>query len=125
MKAPVKKLIVSIKTSDNTLEHFKKALKRARSSGLKKDHFELSFDNKKDFDRFVKNLSILSAILEHKPKSVYALAKLLDKDVSTLNKLISFFETIGAITIKISSIGGRTLKTPVVEYKHIEFDLAA
>lgn len=121
----MKKLIVSIRSSTDTLFHFKKALKKARNDGLKKDHFELSFDNKKDFDRFVKNLSVLSAILKHKPRSVYELAKLLDKDVSTLNKLILFFETIGAITIKISSVGGRTLKTPVVEYEHIEFDLAA
>jgi len=44
-------------------------------------------------------------------------------DVSNLNKLILFFETVGAITIKTSSVGGRTLKTPVVEYRQIEFDL--
>lgn len=119
----MKKLIVSIKSSSETLSDFKKALKDARRGRLKGSHYELSFDNKKDFDRFVKNLGILSAILVHKPKSVYELAKLIDMDVSNLNKLIVFFEAVGAIRIKTATVAGRTVKTPVVEYEQIEFDL--
>lgn len=121
----MKKLIVSIKSSNETLSDFKKALKDVRKGLLKGDHFELSFDNKKDFDRFIRNLGILSAILVHKPKSVYELAKLVDMDVSNLNKIILFFETVGAIKIKTSTVSGRTVKTPVVEYEQIEFDLKA
>jgi predicted transcriptional regulator len=120
----MKKLIISIKSSGEVLSDFK-ALKSARKGRLKGDHFELSFDNKKDFDRFVKNLGILSAILTHKPKSVYELAKLIGMDISNLNKLITFFESTGAISIKTSRTSGRTVKTPVVEYSHIEFDLNA
>lgn len=121
----MKKLVVSIKSSGDTLSDFKKALKNARKGQLKNDHFELSFDNKKDFDRFVKNLGILSAILTHKPKSIYELAKLVDMDVSNLNKLIMFFVAAGAITLKTSTVSGRTIKTPIVGYRHIEFDLRA
>lgn len=121
----MKKLIVTIKSSSETMADFKKALKDARKGHLKGDHYELSFDNKKDFDRFVKNLGILSAILIHKPKSVYELAKLVGMDVSNLNKLILFFETVGAIKIKTSTSAGRAVKTPVVEYEQIEFDLKA
>lgn len=119
----MKKLIVSIKSSSETLANFKKALKDSRKGRLKGEHYELSFDNKKDFDRFVKNLGILSAILVHKPKSVYELAKLVGMDISNLNKLILFFETVGAIKVKTAIVGGRTVKTPVVEYEQIEFDL--
>ena len=119
----MKKLIVSIKSSSQTISDFKKALKYARKGKLKGDHYEISFDNKKDFDRFAKNLGILSAILMHKPKSVYELAKLLSMDVSNLNKLIAFFETVGAIKIKTSQESGRAVKTPVVEYEQVEFDL--
>lgn len=121
----MKKLIVSIKSSSETLSNFKKALKQARKGKLKSDHFELSFDNKKDFDRFIKNLGILSAILTHKPKSIYELAKLVEMDISNLNKIVVFFESIGAIKIKTSTVSGRTVKTPIVEYGHIEFDLMA
>jgi len=119
----MRKLIVSIKSSGETLSDFKKALKNARKGRLKGDHYELAFDNKKDFDRFVKHLGVLSAILVHKPKSIYELAKIVDMDVSNLNKLIFFFETVGAIRIKTANVRGRTVKTPVVEYEQIEFDL--
>lgn len=119
----MKKLIVTIKSSSESLSDFKKALKEARKSKLKGEHFELSFDNKKDFDRFVKNLGILAAILNHQPKSVYELAKIVDMDVSNLNKLIDFFETVGAIKIRSKTISGRAVKTPIVEYEQIEFDL--
>ncbi|MCM2281089.1 MAG: hypothetical protein NDI61_04510 [Bdellovibrionaceae bacterium] len=121
----MKKLVVSIKSSSEVFDDFKKAFKAARKGRLKGDHYELSFDNKKDFDRFVKNLGILSAILIHKPKSVYELAKLVEMDVSNLNKLVSFFEAVGAVKIKSAKVDGRTVKTPIVEYEQIEFDLKA
>jgi len=121
----MRKLIVSIKSSTQTMSDFKKALKEARQGRLKDNHCEISFDNKKDFDRFAKNLGILAAILNHKPKSIYELAKILDMDVSNLNKLITFFEGVGAITIKTSQESGRSVKRPVVEYDQIEFDLKA
>ena len=119
----MKKLIVSIKSSSETLADFKKALKDARKGRPKGEHYELSFDDKKDFDRFVKNLGILAAILTHKPKSVYGLAKVVNMDVSNLNKLVSFFKEIGAIKIKTHTVKGRAVKTPIVEYEHVEFDL--
>lgn len=53
----MKKLVVSIKSSSESLARFKRALKEAREGRLKGDHFELAFDTKKDFDRFVKNLA--------------------------------------------------------------------
>jgi hypothetical protein len=46
-------------------------------------------------------------------------------DVSNLNKVIIFFEEIGALKIKQRKLNGRILKTPVVEYSKIEFDLKA
>ncbi len=112
-------------TPTQSLTEFKKALKDARKGRLKADHYEISFDNKKDFDRFAQNLSVLSAILTHKPKSIYELSKLMDRDVSNLNKLIAFFESVGAIKIKTSLESGRAVKTPIVEYEQVEFDLKA
>jgi predicted transcriptional regulator len=121
----VKKLIVSMKSPSDTLSDFKKALKTVRKGRMKEDHFELSFGRKKDFDRFVKNIGLLSTIFNYKPKSIYELAKLVQMDVSNLNKLIVFLENAGAITVKTSIISGRTVKTPFVEYGQIEFDLKA
>lgn len=122
----MKKLIISIKTPGQALADFGKALKRAhRGVRRTSPHYEVSFDNRKDFERFVRNVSILVSIQQMKPASVYELSKLLGKDQSTLNKLIIFFEEIGVIKITESRVGGRAVKTPRVEYDTIEFRLDA
>jgi len=121
----MKTLVVSIKNSGEVLKDFEKAFKKARAGRLKKPQFEVSFDNRKDFERFVRHVSILSTILALKPKSVYELAKLSGMDVSNLNKIILFFEEIGAVRLKTSKVNGRIVKQPIVDYQKIEFDLAA
>lgn len=121
----MKRLIVSLKTADEVLVDFKKALKKARKHKAKTPHFEISFDSQKDFNRFVLNLSILKYVLAFKPKSVYELAKLTGMDVSNLNKIILFFEEVGVIKIKTGKVSGRTVRTPIVEYDTVEFRLAA
>lgn len=121
----MKRLIVSLKTADEIFVGFKKALHKAKKNKLKSSHFEISFDNKKEFDRFVRNIDILKYILVYKPKSVYELAKITKIDVSNLNKVILFFEEVGALKVKITTESGRTVKMPVVEYQTIEFNLAA
>ncbi len=122
----MKKLIVSCKTVDHVFEDFKKAASRVRRgkfNGIAE--YEVSFDNKADFNRFVKNIPVLSAIIVFKPRSVYELAKLTATDVSNLNKIIQFFEDIGVVRIKTSTVEGRTVKQPHVEYDEVTFRLAA
>lgn len=121
----MKNLIVSLKTSSEVLEDFKRALNRAKKGKLKTPHYEINFDNKNDFDRFARNLHVLKYILVFKPKSVYELSKIIKMDVSNLNKIILFFEEIGALKVKTSKISGRTVKIPVVEYDKVEFNLTA
>ena len=43
-----------------------------------------------------RHISVLMAILNLKPKSVYALAKITNTDVSNMKKVISFFEAIAS-----------------------------
>ncbi len=119
----MRKLVISLKTSTEVLDDFARAFGDVRQRRFKGTHSEISFDNKRDFDRFVRNLGILSQILSFKPKSVYELAKMARMDVSNLNKIILFFERVGAIRIKESKVSGRSLKTPVVDYDQIQFDL--
>lgn len=121
----MKHLIISLKTSDEIFNDFKKAFRRAKKCKSETPHFEISFDNKKDFDRFAKNLHVLKYILLFKPKSVYELAKITKMDVSNLNKVILFFEEVGALKVKTTKMSGRTVKIPVVEYDTVEFNLAA
>lgn len=122
----MKKLIVSMKTSNAMFRDFKRTANRIKSGKAPQSpHYEISFESKKDFDRFVRNISVLMTILKSKPKSVYELAKLIGSDVSNARKIIDFFETVGAIRIKEQKVSGRTLRTPIVDYQKIEFNLEA
>lgn len=122
----MKKLYISLKSPTEALKDFGKALKHAREAkGKVTPHYEISFDNKNDFNRFVRNIFILMCIQSFNPKSVYELAKIIDMDQSNLNKLINFFEELGAIKVEEKKIRGRLVRTPLVEYEKIEFDLKA
>lgn len=120
-----KKLIISIKSPTEALEGFKKAYKQAKQGKIKEPHYEISFDNRKSFEKFTKNIHILSNILIFKPQSVYELAKITGIDVSNLSKIIVFYEEMGAIKVKKKKINGREVKIPTVEYDEIKFDLKA
>jgi len=121
----MKKLIVSFKSPSKALGAFNKAYKEAKKGKLKGQHYEIAFDNKKDYGKFVKNIDILISIKHLNPDSVYDLAKMLNKDQSNLNKIISFFESYGIVQVKEAKINNRIAKKPVVDYKKIEFDLEA
>ena len=122
----MKKLIISVKSSSEALDQFAKTLKMARQKKRKMEpHYEVSFDNRKDFNRFLSNIYILEAIQSLKPQSVYDLAMKLGMDSSNLNKVILFFENIGVITIEERKIKGKLAKIPTVDYESIEFKLAA
>lgn len=122
----MKKLVVSCKTADQVFEDFKRAAKTAQKKAFKgQAEYEVSFDNKADFNKFVRNIPVLSAIIVFKPRSIYELAKLTGADVSNLNKVIQFFEEIGVVTIKTMKSAGRVLKQPHVEYDEVTFRLAA
>lgn len=120
----MKKLIVSLKTPSEVFANFKDALKNP-SDYNKNSNFEISFDNKNDFERFIRNIDILTYIINLKPSSVYELAKLAKRDVSNLNKIIKFFNELGVIKIQKNKISGRNINKPIVEYDTIQFKLAA
>ena len=111
----MKHLVVSLKTADEILDDFKRAFRKAKKASPKEPHYEVSFDNKSDFDRFARNLHVLKYILIFKPKSIYELAKITKMDVSNLNKIILFFEEVGAVRVKTTTVSGRKVRIPVVE----------
>jgi len=122
----MKRLVVSCKTVDQVFDDFKRAAKRVQSGQTNGEaEYEVSFDNKADFNRFVRNIPVLSAIIVYKPRSIYELAKLIKADVSNLNKVIQFFEDIGVVHVKSTEVDGRSVKQPHVEYGEVTFRLSA
>ena len=122
----MKKLIVSMKSTEEAFSNFKRVASQIRKGRPPKTaHYEISFETKKDFNKFVKNMYILMAILNYKPHSIYQLAKIIDRDLSNIKKVVAFFEDVGAIKIKEEKVSGRTVKRPVVDYDKVEFNLKA
>ncbi|MCY4524491.1 MAG: hypothetical protein OXB84_07120 [Halobacteriovoraceae bacterium] len=122
----MKKLVISYKSPNEALDQFAGAMKQAKKQGKRMTpHYEIAFDNRKDFEQFLKNISILMYIINFKPKSVYELAKIMQVDQSNLNKTILFLESVGAVEIKTKKINGRNVKSPIVNYSKIEFNLKA
>jgi len=122
----MKKLVLSIKSSSQLLKEAKSAFKDVKKNKKKATfHFEISFTDLKEFKKFMNNLDVLSAIQVFKPKSIYELASYMNKDVGNLNRIINFYESVGALKTKEKIIDGRAVKTPILEYSKIELDLAA
>lgn len=121
----MKKLIISIKSGKESLEQAKRAMKLIKNGKFKGTHYEISFEDPKEFHKFVKNIPILMLILSNSPDSIYELAQIAHMDVSNLRRIIGFFEKIGALRVEEKIISGRLVKRPVVEYQKVEFDLMA
>ena len=50
----MKHLIISVKSSSEVLKDFKRAFTKAKRGGSKSPHYEISFDNRRDFEKFVR-----------------------------------------------------------------------
>ena len=119
-----KTLVISLKSNQRFFDEIKETMKHLKKGvAPKTTHFEISFENIKDLNKFIKNLPVLMAILNQSPKTIYELAKILDRDVSNIRKIISFFQEIGAVNIEKSKVSGMIVKRPVVFYDKIEFQL--
>lgn len=59
------------------------------------------------------------AIVEHRPDSIYALAKVLDKDQGNVLRDVKALESLGLVKLKIVSDGDRERMTPVPLYDKI------
>ena len=122
----MKKLIISVKSPNQALDEVNSRLEKAQARrGKVTPYYEISFSDMKQFKKFIGNIDILRCIQLFKPKSIYELASVMQKDVGNINRLLSFFEDVGAIRLEEKLVGGRNVKKPVVDYQKIEFDLVA
>jgi predicted transcriptional regulator len=120
------KLVVSVKSTSQVLADAKRAFKDVKEKKRRASkHTEISFTDIREFKKFVNNLDVLVAIRRHKPQSIYELANLLERDPANINRIVGFFENVGVIATEVKIVGGRSVKTPIVNYSKIEWDLVA
>lgn len=87
---------------------------------------ELFFSDFKSLCEFLTSnrLEIIYTIIEHKPESIYHLAKILGRDFKNVWSDVNSLELIGLIDLKETN-GSRGQKKPVTKYSGIEIKLAA
>jgi predicted transcriptional regulator len=69
-------------------------------------------------------LEILATILKDHPKSIYALAKLVDRDFKNVHADVKLLAEVGLLELKTSG-KKRSAVMPVAKYSGLELDLAA
>ncbi|MBP9673491.1 MAG: hypothetical protein KBD63_00185 [Bacteriovoracaceae bacterium] len=121
----MKTLVVSLKPTSQILDEAFERLSKIKTGEKITPHYELSFTDLDDFQKFISALDVLIAIKALKPKSIYELAELMQKDIGNMNRKINFLEKMGAIKTQKKIVNGRKVKVPVVHYSKIEFDLVA
>ena len=69
-------------------------------------------------------MQILQTIAKEKPKSIYELAKILDKDFRNVHTDVKYLNAVGLIELRETNSSRNGLK-PVALFSGIEFDWAA
>lgn len=68
-------------------------------------------------------LELLGAILKEQPESIYALAKVVDRDFKNVHSDVKMLAEVGLLDLKAT--GKRDAVKPVAKYSGFEVDLAA
>ena len=115
----MKTLSVSIKTFGQFVDDFEKRVNEMKTGKIKKSHYGISFSNDKELKRFFQNIDVLMAIMKRKPKSLYELATIMQKDIANVSRVVDFYERIRAIKTKKAIVNGRATKVPIADYDDI------
>ena len=98
----VKKIDIGIKGLRESLKDFADTWKSLEADRKVKKHEGIYFDSIDNMRAILTNnrLLILKAIREHKPKSVYELARILGRDLKNVNQDLKLLSEIGLVTLE-------------------------
>jgi len=109
------------------LEGLKKEWKRALKGELKGSHKRgvIIFPTVETLGKVLSpaRLEILTVILKERPKSIYALAKLVGRDFKNVHSDVRLLADVGLVELRSS--GKRDAVVPVALYSGLDLDLAA
>lgn len=124
----LKKIDIGIKGLAESLKDFADTWKAVEAGRAIKKHEGIYFDSIDAMRAVLTNnrLLILKTIREHKPKSVYGLARLLGRDLKNVNDDLRLLSSIGLVTLKTmaSPQTSRRRTKPSVDYTKIVLEIA-
>ena len=120
----LKKAKIVIRSLSDIKKEWKTALKGQTKSVQKND--EIIFANLETASKVMSRarIEILQSIIKFKPKSIYELAKILEKDFKNVHTDVKFLCDVGLIELQETEDARNGLR-PVARFSGIELDWAA
>ena len=123
MKA--KTLHITIRNLRSVLEDFAVAYGKLRRGEHTVPYYGLSFADVDTFRRFLtrSRLELLHTVRQRQPKSLYELAKLLNRDLKSVNSDVALLKQLGLIQLEKQK-HGRTRVIPHVLFDRMQVNIA-
>lgn len=120
----VKNIKLTIKDKKEVLEAFANNLSKARKGETILKHDEISFKNIYALREFIteKRLELLHIIKHYNPKSIYELAKIVNRDLKSINTDINILKKLDLISLQKSK-DERKKTMPLVEFNRINVEI--
>ena len=121
----VKNIKVGISNTQQILNNFKKAGEAVERGEIPQKSERVYFENINTLKNILtdKKLALLRTIKERKPKSIYELAKMVNRDIKNINADVSKLSELGFITLTKSKTE-RIRVSPTVNYDKILLEIA-
>ena len=122
----IKRITLKVKTLDEMAADFKRTWKEAgKGISVREAAEAICFDSVEDMQKFLspERIRLLRTVHERTPKSIYELAKMLDRDRKNVTEDVKMLEGVGLIERKVAKSGKEKVKL-VVDYDRIQMDIA-
>lgn len=120
----VKNVTIRIKSLEDIFNEAKDVMKKLKRGEKVKKHEGISFESLDSMRKVLteERLKILKTIKKDHPQSIYALAKMLHRDIKNTFDDVQFLAKMGLIELKKAK-EGREKTTPVVNYDKILLEI--
>ncbi|MBI5588570.1 MAG: MarR family transcriptional regulator [Deltaproteobacteria bacterium] len=122
----IKRITLKVKTLDDMAADFKRAWKEAgKGKSVREAAETICFDSVEDMQKFLspERIRLLRMVHERTPKSIYELAKMLDRDRKNVIEDVKMLEAVGLIERKAAKSDKEKVEL-IVDYDRIQMDIA-
>ncbi|MBS3147969.1 hypothetical protein J4219_03740 [Candidatus Woesearchaeota archaeon] len=121
----MKHIKLAIKERKTVLDEFAKILAKVRKGESSFNESELSFQNIDTLRKVLteKRMELLHAIKRQSPGSIYELAKIVDRDLKSVNTDITVLVNLGLVSLEKSK-DERKKSKPSVDFDRLSVEIA-
>ena len=121
----VKNVKITVKPHKVVMREFAIALGKAMRGEEVEPHFEVSFTDLDTLRKVLtdKRMELMHAIKQHSPDSIYELAKIVKRDLKSVNDDLQILERSGLISLDSTKEGRQRVK-PKLEFEKLNVEIA-